>query len=45
MKIRVSVFHSDFPARSTIQIAKLPLDAAIEIEAIALTGDVKFESN
>lgn len=34
-------FTSDFPARSFLQVAKLPLDACVEIEAIAVTGDVK----
>lgn len=38
-----SVFTKDFPARSCIQVAKLPLDAAFEIEAIALTGEIKTE--
>lgn len=39
------VFTKDFPARSSVQIAKLPLNAAVEIEAIALTGDVKLVSS
>ncbi|XP_077288500.1 reactive intermediate imine deaminase A homolog UK114 [Arctopsyche grandis] len=38
-------FTKDFPARSTYQVGKLPLGAAVEIEAIALTGDVKVESS
>lgn len=29
-------FPSDFPARTTIQVARLPLDVQIEVEAIAL---------
>jgi 2-iminobutanoate/2-iminopropanoate deaminase len=29
-------FTSDFPARSAIQVAALPLGAAVEIEAVAL---------
>jgi 2-iminobutanoate/2-iminopropanoate deaminase len=29
-------FQDQYPARSTIQVAKLPLNAAIEIEAIAI---------
>ncbi|WP_239256169.1 RidA family protein [Listeria ilorinensis] len=29
-------FECDFPARSAFQVAKLPLDAEIEIEAVAL---------
>lgn len=28
-------FKSDFPARSTVQVARLPKDAMIEIEAVA----------
>jgi 2-iminobutanoate/2-iminopropanoate deaminase len=32
-------FTSDFPARSTIQVAALPRGAAIEIEVIALYPD------
>jgi 2-iminobutanoate/2-iminopropanoate deaminase len=31
-------FASDPPARSTVQVARLPLDAALEIEMIAYTG-------
>ncbi len=29
-------FKSNFPARTTIQVARLPLDVKVEIEAIAL---------
>jgi len=29
-------FYDDFPARSTIQAARLPMDAMVEIEAIAM---------
>ncbi len=29
-------FAGDYPARSTVQIARLPKDAAVEIEAIAI---------
>jgi 2-iminobutanoate/2-iminopropanoate deaminase len=29
-------FQDQYPARSTIQVAKLPLNAAIEVEAIAV---------
>ncbi|NIS80420.1 MAG: hypothetical protein GTO14_09500 [Anaerolineales bacterium] len=32
-------FGDDPPARSTIQVARLPKDAAIEIEAIAVVGE------
>ncbi|XP_015518128.1 2-iminobutanoate/2-iminopropanoate deaminase isoform X1 [Neodiprion pinetum] len=34
-------FTKDYPARSTFQVGKLPLGAKVEIEAIALTGEVK----
>ncbi|KAL7740734.1 hypothetical protein ACLKA6_012353 [Drosophila palustris] len=34
------VFAKDFPARSCVQVAKLPMDALVEIECIALTGPV-----
>lgn len=39
-----SVFVRNFPARTCIQVAKLPLNALVEIEAIALVGDVTTES-
>ena len=29
-------FHDDPPARSTVQVARLPMDAKVEIEAIAM---------
>ncbi len=32
-------FRSDFPARSTVQVAALPKGGAVEIEAIALLPD------
>lgn len=32
-------FPSDPPARSTIQVARLPLDATIEIELVAYKGE------
>ena len=31
-----SYFQEDPPARSTVQVAKLPRDGAVEIEAVAL---------
>lgn len=37
------VFTSNYPVRTCYQAAKLPLGAAVEIEIIALTGDVKVE--
>lgn len=30
------VFHEDPPARSTVQVARLPMDARVEIEVIAM---------
>ncbi|HIE56836.1 MAG TPA: RidA family protein [Anaerolineales bacterium] len=32
-------FTADFPARSAVQVARLPKDAAVEIEAVAFLGD------
>lgn len=37
------MFKTNYPARSTIQVAKLPLNAKFEIEAIAIVGDVITE--
>ncbi|EII0216367.1 RidA family protein [Listeria monocytogenes] len=34
-EVYATFFSRDFPARSAFQVAKLPLDAAIEIEVIA----------
>ncbi|CAB3251609.1 unnamed protein product [Arctia plantaginis] len=39
-KIYAEYFTKDQPARATFQVAKLPKDAAVEIEAIALSGDL-----
>lgn len=36
--IYAEFFTSEFPARSTVQVAALPLGAAVEIEVIALVG-------
>lgn len=44
LTIFFSVFKKDFPARICYQAAKLPLGANIEIEALALTGNVSTES-
>lgn len=33
-------FHDDPPARSTVQVARLPMDAKVEIEAIAMRRPV-----
>lgn len=38
--VTISDFPKDCPARATYQVGKLPLDAAVEIEAIALSGDL-----
>ena len=32
-------FTADFPARSAVQVARLPKDAVVEIEAVAFLGD------
>ena len=32
-------FTEDFPARSAVQVARLPKDAAVEIEAVAVVGE------
>jgi enamine deaminase RidA (YjgF/YER057c/UK114 family) len=37
------VFTSNYPARTCYQAAALPIGAAVEIEVIAITGDVKVE--
>jgi 2-iminobutanoate/2-iminopropanoate deaminase len=31
-------FTGDFPARSAVQVARLPKDGAVEIEAVAFLG-------
>jgi 2-iminobutanoate/2-iminopropanoate deaminase len=33
-----SYFNSDFPARETVQVAKLPLNVNVEISVIAIKG-------
>lgn len=38
--LKISVFTRNFPARSCVQVAKLPLNALVEIEAIACLGEV-----
>ena len=35
-QIMQEIFHDAFPARSTVQVCKLPVNALIEIEAVAL---------
>lgn len=39
-KVYGEYFTKNQPARATYQVAKLPLDAAVEIEAIALSGEL-----
>ncbi|KAM3966171.1 reactive intermediate imine deaminase A homolog UK114 [Aphomia sociella] len=39
-RVYAEYFPKDCPARATYQVAKLPKDAAVEIEAIALSGDL-----
>ncbi|VVC86723.1 unnamed protein product [Leptidea sinapis] len=39
-QVYAEYFPRDCPARATYQVAKLPLGAAVEIEAIALSGDL-----
>ena len=34
-EVYATYFDGNFPARSTVQVAKLPLDVAVEIEVIA----------
>ena len=40
-KIYGEFFSKDFPARSCVQVAKLPAGALVEIEAIAFRGIMK----
>jgi 2-iminobutanoate/2-iminopropanoate deaminase len=37
--IYATFFTQDFPARSAVQVARLPRDAAVEIEAVAVVAD------
>ncbi|XP_045767090.1 rutC family protein HP_0944-like [Maniola jurtina] len=39
-QVYAQYFPKDCPARATYQVGKLPLGAAVEIEAIALSGDL-----
>jgi 2-iminobutanoate/2-iminopropanoate deaminase len=39
-EVYAAYFSSSPPARSTVEVAKLPRNVEIEIEAIALTRDV-----
>jgi 2-iminobutanoate/2-iminopropanoate deaminase len=36
--VYASFFTQDFPARSAVQVARLPKDAAVEIEAVAVVA-------
>ncbi|XP_058462392.1 rutC family protein UK114-like [Malaya genurostris] len=38
------VFTKNFPARTCYAVAKLPLGAAVEIEAVAIVGSVQDEA-
>ncbi|XP_063710176.1 rutC family protein UK114 [Culicoides brevitarsis] len=39
------VFTEGYPARTCYAVSKLPLGAAVEIEAISITGSVKTETD
>ncbi|XP_019557307.3 rutC family protein UK114 [Aedes albopictus] len=39
------VFGSNFPARTCYAVSKLPLGAAVEIEAVGIVGEVKNETS
>lgn len=39
----ISVFTSNYPARTCYQAGALPIGAAVEIEVIAIVGDVRVE--
>lgn len=40
-EIYAKYFNAPFPARSTVQVARLPRDAKVEIEAVALVRTAK----
>ena len=46
-EIYQTYFTEDFPARAAIQIAALPKGAKVEIEAVAVVGDLvtQYEEN
>ena len=49
-EVYATFFSEPYPARSTVQAARLPRDARIEIDVIAsyevgLTSDIDFESD
>ncbi|XP_037048456.1 rutC family protein UK114-like [Bradysia coprophila] len=37
-------FPNNYPARTCVQVARLPMNAKVEIEVVALTGDVETKS-
>lgn len=39
----VSVFTSNYPARTCYEVGNLPIRAVVEIEVIAMVGEVKIE--
>ena len=39
-KVYQEFFTSNFPARSTYQVAKLPRNGRVEIEAVAIVGEI-----
>ncbi|CAF1194913.1 unnamed protein product [Adineta steineri] len=42
-EVYAEVFTDHHPARSTVQVAALPRNAKVEIEGIAILGDIKDE--
>lgn len=44
-EIYKAVFTSEQPARSTVQVARLPLDGKVEIEAIGIVGGCKSKKS
>ena len=46
-EIYQTYFTEDFPARAALQIAALPKGAKVEIEAVAVVGDLvtQYEEN
>lgn len=40
-----TVFTSEQPARSTVQVARLPLDGRVEIEAVGIVGGCKSKKS
>ncbi|CAF4928882.1 unnamed protein product [Pieris macdunnoughi] len=42
-KVYAEYFPENAPARACYQVAKLPMNAAVEIEAVALSGDLEIK--